>query len=251
MQHHWIDDVFVRDADIYLAVYLHTLTSRTSQAVDGLIEALNLTPEQHILDLACGHGRHAIELARRGYAHITGLDYTPSFLEKARQDAEAAEVSVRWLHGDMRALALVSEFDVVYNLFTSLFYFDEETNQAVLNNIGRALRPGGRFLLDTMNSLRVIRQGVTRGWEQLPNGGWLLERWRYEPRTGRTEMERHILLRDGQHVSQEFFIRLYTVPELERMLQVAGLQLTGVNGDANLQPYSIDSTRLVALAEKA
>ena len=232
-ERHWIDEFFVRDSDVYYATYLHRL-SPTEPAVDLVVKALDLQSHEHVLDLACGHGRHAIELARRGFENIAGLDYSPVFLEKAAYDASAAGVSVRWIHADMRTLSFGAEFDAIYSLFTSLFFFDDETNQRVLNGIGRALRPAGRFLVQTVNALQAIRREPRReSWEALPQGGWRLDRWRYEPRTGRDVAERHLLMPDGSHVLQEVFVRDYTVPELERMAGMAGLRLMGVYGDTD------------------
>ncbi len=249
-QHHWTDDFFVRDADVYFATYLHRLP-RTEAAVDLVIKALELTSGQDILDLACGHGRHAIELARRGFTNVTGLDYSSRFLEKANQDAATAALPVRWVQADMRALAFDAEFDAIYSLFTSLFLFDDETNQRVLNGVARSLRPGGRFLVETTNALRAIRGGPRwETWERLPEGGWRLDRWRYEPRSGRDVVERHVLMPDGRHVLQEFFIREYTVPELDRMLGEAGLRLTGLYGDLAMESYDEDSRRFIAVAQK-
>ncbi len=79
----------------------------------------------------------------------------------------------------------------------------------------------------------------------------MLERWHYEVETGRSVNERHLLLPDGRHVLQEFFVRQYTVPELQRMLEAAGLALTALYGDWDLSAYALDSPRLIAVAEKA
>src|SRR5439155_1007169 len=85
----------------YLALYDETLTERTPAEIDRLEALLQLRPPRRILDLPCGQGRHAIELARRGY-EVTGMDISPYLIEIARQRARAADVQVRWLTGDMR-----------------------------------------------------------------------------------------------------------------------------------------------------
>ena len=83
----------------YLALYDETLTERTPAEIDRLEALLQLRPPRRILDLPCGQGRHAIELARRGY-EVTGMDISPYLIEIARQRARAADVQVRWLTGD-------------------------------------------------------------------------------------------------------------------------------------------------------
>src|SRR5437016_12854634 len=108
----------------YLELYDETLTERTPAEIDRLEALLQLHPPRRILDLPCGQGRHAIELARRGY-EVTGVDLSPYMLAVAKERAEANGVGVRWLAGDMREPLPGEVFDLVLNLFTSLGYFDD------------------------------------------------------------------------------------------------------------------------------
>ena len=253
MVENWTDSFYLNNPQFYLeANWAHITPDRTVKEVDSLVQALELRQEQAILDLACGHGRHSIELARRGYTQVTGLDYTPAYLEIARRDVEAAGVAVRWLHGDMRTLTFKSEFSAVYCALVALFPFDDETNQAILNGVARALRPGGRFLVDTLNPLEPLRASQPQRWERLPGGGWGLQERSYDPRSGRNRTEWTVIYPDGSHTSHRTSQRFYTVPELERMLDLAGLKLDALYGDiaAELGPYSMESVHLVAVAEK-
>ena len=82
---------------------------RTAREVEGiarLLEEWGVPPDGAVLDLACGDGRHAIRLAQRGY-RVTGQDFSQVFLRRAEEDARAAGVDVRWVHGDMRQIAFV------------------------------------------------------------------------------------------------------------------------------------------------
>src|SRR5467141_4769442 len=99
----------------YLALYDGLLTERTPVEVDQIEARLQLHPPQRILDLPCGQGRHAIELARRGYV-VTGVDLSPFMLKVAEERAQAEGVRVRWLAGDMRDVIAGGTFDVVLNL---------------------------------------------------------------------------------------------------------------------------------------
>src|ERR1700738_5588386 len=111
----------------YLALYDGFLAERTPVEIDRLEVLLALRPPQRILDLPCGQGRHAIELARRGY-EVTGVDLSPYLLGVARERAYASGVKVRWLEGDMREALPGETFDLILNLFTSLGYFDDEAD---------------------------------------------------------------------------------------------------------------------------
>src|SRR2546423_9734973 len=148
----------------YLALYDETLTERTPLEIDRLEALLQLRPPQRILDLPCGQGRHAIELARRGY-EVTGMDISPFLIQVARERAQAAGVQVRWLTGDMRQPTEDLKFDLILNLFTSFGYFaEDEDDRQVLAAAARMLAPGGRFVLEVINGERVMANFEERGW---------------------------------------------------------------------------------------
>ena len=109
-----------------------------------------------VLDVPCGFGRIANRLAARG-CRVTGLDASPLFLARARQDAAALGVAVEYVAGDMRALPWAGRFDRLVCWFTSFGYFDDATDRRVLAGFRRALRPGGRLVLDHANLARLVR----------------------------------------------------------------------------------------------
>ena len=101
---------------------------------------LDLEPGSTVLDLGCGHGRIANELAMRGL-HVTGLDAGPLFLDRARADAAHAQVSVEYVEGDMRSLPWRERFDAVLLWYTTFGYFDDAGNDLVLSQVADVLRP--------------------------------------------------------------------------------------------------------------
>src|SRR5439155_16157097 len=111
----------------------------------------------HILDLACGPGRHAAELERLGGGgggHVIGFDLSRAMLRRARERTRAALV-----RGDMRALPFrPGSFALAVNLFTSFGYFrDDAEHQVVVHQVSVVLAPGGRFVLDYLNADQVRR----------------------------------------------------------------------------------------------
>src|SRR5205814_2416582 len=148
----------------YLALYDEYLAQRTPVEIDQLEALVELRPPQRILDLPCGQGRHAIELARRGY-DVTGADLSPYLLSVAEERGRARGVRVRWLSADMRRPIAGETFDIVLNLFTSLGYFaDEADDRKVVRSAASMLVPGGRFVLEVINGERVMARFQEEEW---------------------------------------------------------------------------------------
>jgi len=115
----WYELYFGED---YLDIHKADLPDELTQAqVAGIVSLLDLKPGARILDLACGHGRHSIPLAKLGF-DVTGYDLSEVFLDRARADASRQDASVRWIRGDMRELPFEAEFDAVINIFTAMHY---------------------------------------------------------------------------------------------------------------------------------
>jgi 2-polyprenyl-3-methyl-5-hydroxy-6-metoxy-1,4-benzoquinol methylase len=152
----WYDGFF--EEEWLDEIALHVRDERTRKEIDFVLERLELAPGARVLDVGCGHGRHSLELARRGF-DVTGVDLSPRSIAFAREAAERDGLSADFLERDAREIDFESEFDAAINLFTSVLgYFDEEAeNQRVVDGVARALRTGGSFLVDTINLLSLAR----------------------------------------------------------------------------------------------
>jgi SAM-dependent methyltransferase len=209
---------------------------------------LELRAGLSVLDLACGHGKLANGLAARG-CRVTGLDSSAVFLDRARADAAAAGVSVDYVAGDMRRLpAWEGRFDRVINWSTAFGYFDDTANRAVLDEITRVLRPGGRLAMDLDNLTAFLasycpsRVVAARG-----NGDMLVDRYHLDALTGRFEAERTVI-RDGRTRRMNFVKRLFGFPELRDWLLAAGFtSVTGYGEDA--RPLTADHRRMIIIAD--
>jgi len=85
-------------------------TKNTVTEVDFLVDELGLAPGHTVLDVGCGTGRHAIELARRGYK-VTGIDVSAGMIEEARRHGGTAGVTVTWIEADARDFPFEEPFD--------------------------------------------------------------------------------------------------------------------------------------------
>ncbi len=223
---------------------------RAEREVDFIVEALGLTEGTSVLDLCCGEGRHAIELARRGY-RMSGLDLSALHLRLARQAAKKASVSVRWHRADMREIPWEAEFDAVINIFTSFGYLEsDEEDFKVLAAVARALKPGGRFLMDTINREMLVRYWQAHDWQEDTEGTLRLEDRRFDFLAGRQHNRILSIHPDGTRREREIDLRMYTLKELADMLSRAGLAVQRTWGGFDGREYGLDSRRMIVLSEK-
>ncbi|MBM2614184.1 methyltransferase domain-containing protein [Actinoplanes sp. LDG1-06] len=204
-------------------------------------------PGPEVLDLACGHGALANELAARG-ARVTGLDSSEVFLRRAHNDAAARGVEVDYVHGDMRSLPTgwTGRFDRVICWTTAFGYFDDTTNRAVLRETARVLRPGGRLAMD-LDNLPAFLTSYTpsRVTTALDNGDMLVDRHRFDPLTARFEVERTVV-RDGRARTLTFVKRLFGFPELRDWCTEAGFTDVAAYGEDG-RPLTASHHRMVVV----
>ena len=237
--------------DEYLAL-LPPYTSRdTRREVDFIQQTLGIEAGGLILDLACGAGRHAVGIAQRNY-RVVGVDLSLSMLARAGELAQEAEQKINFIHGDMRDLGFDRTFDGVYCVDTSLGYFDEPTNQKVLEGVFRALKPGAPFLIEIANRDFVIAQQPNMTWFQADNLV-CMEETDFNYINSRLYITRQVIMGDNQSQSRyNFSIRLYSLHEIGLMLHHAGFAVTKVSGH-HATPgafFGGDSSKIIILAER-
>jgi SAM-dependent methyltransferase len=217
---------------------------RTEEEVDTVWRVLELEPGMEVLDLACGHGRIGNRLAARG-ARVTGLDSSRLFIERAREDAVARGVDVEYVEGDMRSLQWSDRFDCVLNWFTAFGYFEDDELRRVLAEVRRALRPGGRFLLEHLNLASLFPRFRTQSVTER-DGNFLLELRELDAVGGRILSE-YVVVRDGVTRRYPIFVRLLWPPELRDWLLGAGFSSVDFLGPEG-EPLTRESRRLLAVA---
>jgi SAM-dependent methyltransferase len=243
----WSESFF---GDEWLLIASSSPPPRTVREVDLVVGQLGLHAGTRVLDLACGRGWHSHELARRGIP-VVGLDLSDESVVRAQKTPAEEELDVTFLHGDMRALAFEDEFDAVLNLGSSFGYSDDPADdEQTLSSVARALRPGGRFALETINPYGLLAGFQAEDRTERPDGSSLLqERW-VDVRRGRIETIWTIVRPDGNESKLESSLRLYTVPELEGMLLRAGLSLRALLNPRNGSELARDSLRMMLISQR-
>jgi 2-polyprenyl-3-methyl-5-hydroxy-6-metoxy-1,4-benzoquinol methylase len=147
----WYEELFTDYARTYDQ---EAFTKGTLQEASFIEREIRKNKRVRILDVGCGTGRHAIELARRGY-DVTGLDLSPSQLKRAEEKARAAGVKVKFIRKDARAFDFQGGFGLVIMLCEGGFPLMEtdEMNFLILENCAKSLRKGGKFIFSTLNAL--------------------------------------------------------------------------------------------------
>lgn len=224
---------------------------RTSNEVSFIEEALGLSGGERILDVPCGEGRHSIELARRGY-RPTGVDFNRNAIAAAEQRASDSGVAVDFSCADMRKLDYLEEFDAALCFFGSFGYFDDAENAEFARRVARALRPGGRFLIDSHVTESLYPQFRARDWswvrEEPPLR--LLEERRLDLESGRIEATWSFIGPDGIS-SSSISIRLYSYRELRDLLLGAGFASVQAFETGGLEPFHLGSSRISIVGTKA
>lgn len=245
----WYTQVFNED---YLRTVPKSSPRQTAREVKFIVDRLGIESGARVLDLCCGFGRHTIELARRKF-EMVGLDLSMVMLKKALADAQAKNMAIKFVHGDMRKLSFKSIFDAIYNVQTSFGYFDDHSNFKVLQGIFRALKPGGVFLIETVNRDFMVNELPLRLWWK-GTECMLLEEIDMDYLSGVLKVQRSFVFDTPNRApwEQKIQIRLYSANEMRALLMRAGFNVLELSGDYSLPGahFGASSPKNIFVAEK-
>ena len=213
---------------------------------DFLVKTLGREPGSRFLDVPCGNGRHAIELARRGY-RVTGIDLSDEFLEAARAASSGVD-GLEWLKGDMRDLNPPGRFSGAYCFGNSFGYLDYAEAKAFLKAVAGALEPGSRFVIDTgvtAENIQAVLQ--TRRWHRTGDLVVLSEA-RYVAKESRLDID-YTFIESGRIETRSSSSYLMTVAELTRLLSGAGFDVVSLAGGLAGEPFDLGPHGLILTAQ--
>ena len=229
----------------------------TKYEVDVVERLLPLALEDRILDLCGGQGRHAAELARRGYAHVTVLDYSDFLLQRGQREAAALALPVVFYQGDARATSLpAASFDVVLLMAQSFGYFvDARDDRRVLTEVVRLLTPGGRFFLDLVDREVALQQFRAESWHEATED--IVVCWKRELAQEMVHVREMVLSkRTGVLRDRTYAERLYSHDQISTLLQEVGFEkietrcdILGYTPDSSTD-YGLATNRMVVTAMK-
>jgi SAM-dependent methyltransferase len=229
----------------YRILYQHRDELEAEEFVRQLIKYLQPLPGSTMLDIACGEGRFAIELADQGY-DVTGIDLSHNSIEESK--ANESEHLQFFVH-DMRMPFYINYFDYAFNFFTSFGYFAHmRDHQLAAKSFANALKKGGILVLDYLNSDRAQRLLVPEEDVQRGSYTFHIRRW---VEHGHFMKEISFLDADGKARQYVESVAAFGLTEFIRLFRNAGMSLVATFGNYRLDQFDpLESPRLIMVFKK-
>lgn len=248
------------DSDWYRIIWTLDIQNQswvedTKRQVDFIIRNLNLTGKERVLDLACGFGRHSLELARRGF-DVTGIDITPEYVVFASDQALREHLNAHFLCEDIRQLHYMGEFDVVLNMADGAIGYleNDEQNQIIFEVISAALRPGGKHLMDIMNANYARTHFPCKLWDAGEKGLTLSQfEWEDETKTliyGQKDFPYGDVLHKPE-ILEGNPIRLYSIEEIQQIYTSLGMRVTQCFADFSGHKLTDNDIQMIVCSVKS
>lgn len=230
---------------IFSSLYLKTDAdvvddpSITHQESELFIDILKLSPEHRVLDLCCGQGRHSLELARKGFNRVEGLDRSHYLIQRAKEYAKKEGLKVKFGEGDARKLPYPPDtFDVAMILGNSFGYFETiQDDMRVLKQVFRVLKPWGRLLIDVADGEYLREHFQPRSWEWIDRKHFVCRERSFsvdKQRLISREVVAHV--EKGIIADQFYAERLYTRESLGELLRTIGF--SDISAQGTISPDS-------------
>ncbi|RAJ02625.1 methyltransferase family protein [Chitinophaga skermanii] len=240
----WFKDWF--NSSYYHLLYSNRNEQEAAAFLDKLIDYLKPQPGASMLDVACGRGRHSKYLADKGF-DVTGIDLSE---ESIRQARHMEMDNLHFFQHDMRLPFYVNYFDVVFNFFTSFGYFStQRENDNALRTIAQAMKPGGRVVLDYLNSVYVTEHLVESEVKERDGVVFDIHRAVCNKKfLKEINILDQVKLQRSQYTES---VNAFTREDFERMFAKQGLKIIDVFGDYHFNEFNEkQSPRLILVAQK-
>jgi len=245
----WFEEWF--SSKLYLELYQHRDVEDARQIINLLQRSIPINTRSKVLDIACGAGRHSLELARRGF-EVTGFDLSEFLIGQAKKNLKSAKeknLHVKFFIKDMRNFNYKNSFDIAVNIFTSFGYFeDDRENFRVIENVSRSLKKNGYFLFDFLNKSYLEKNIVPFSKNKI--GQYVMKQKR---RIENGFVKKEILIESKDKVMRfEEKLKLYSVVEFKNTFESYGLVIKKLFGDYYGNKFhESKSQRLIIIAQKS
>ena len=243
----WFEELFDED---FTRAHSRLSDDQIKREADFIEEALGVNAGGVVLDLGCGAGYHAVELASRGYA-VVGYDLSLHQLALAAEVAQDKRQKLNLMQGDMREMAFETVFDGIYCWDTTFGYFEEDKNVAVAARVFQALKPGGTFLVDVVNRDFVTMHQPSNVWFE-GDSAVCMDDMNVDFISSRLRVKRSLMLDDGRTRECVYSIRLYSLHELGKLLHEVGFRIAEASGQPATPGVFMgqNAQRIIILAQR-
>jgi 2-polyprenyl-3-methyl-5-hydroxy-6-metoxy-1,4-benzoquinol methylase len=221
----------------------------TVKEVDFMIPYFGLQPGSRVLDLMCGYGRHAIAFGRKGIS-VTAIDNLPAYITEIKETVQKENLPVRTLQQSILDLTTDEEYDLAICMGNSLNFFNAADIRAILSNVSSCLKTGGHLLINSWSLAEIIfksfkeKSSDTIGGMEFNNESKIL----FQPT--RMETASTIISPGGTTELKQAIDYIYSINEMEAMLQQAGLSLQEVYSIPGKKKFLVGEPRAYLVAVK-
>lgn len=236
----------------------HNVSAETDAKNAVIEQLLNNQGVRTIFDMTCGTGSQAFYLTERGYK-VTGSDFSPALIEKARSKAQDLGKNIHFLHGDMRDIQ-VGSFDAVITIFNAIGHLDKKDFAKALKNISSNLKKDGIYVFDIFN-LQAITDEVLKSFVMDIKSTVGSAQIRNQQHSEIDKEKGLLISHDHYTITKEnnapeihtntFSLQMYTASELEQLLSENGFEIVA-QCDMEGYPFNADkSVTMVTVAKKS
>jgi SAM-dependent methyltransferase len=234
---------------IALDLWRAAVTPEQTQAeADFLVQQLEVSSGDKLLDVPCGNGRLCLELAARGYK-LTGVDFASEFIAEAKAKSAAAGLAVDWQERDMRDLPWSDEFDGAFCFGNSFGYLEEQENEDFIKAVTLSLKPGARFILDAPATAECSLPNYSEHRSFDIGNITLTVDNRYDYERSRIVTDYHFI-RDGHDDCRPGSQRVYSYRELKNLCRKYGLNVEAGYSSLACDSFQLGAHRLLLICTK-
>jgi len=234
----------------YKDIWRHFFPEKTTKAeVDFIMEEAKLNPDNHILDLMCGYGRHALEFARRKI-NVTAVDNLPDYINEINEKSRSEELPLQSVYTDVLEMQIDKKYDAAICMGNSLQFFDEDDVVRLLSNISEHLKSKGKLFINTWSIAEIAMNSFKeKSWSRIGDLLFLTEsKFLFHP----TRIETNsIIITDAGEKEEKIGIDfIYSISELESMFNRTGFQLKEIYSIPCKKRFTVGEPRAYLVAEK-
>ena len=232
--------------DIWRTIIPEVLTTRE---VDFITPYFNLKPNNKILDIMCGYGRHALALARKGMT-VTAIDNLAEYIKEIKEIAQKENLPVTAIQSDVINYKADSDFDLALCMGNSLNFFNADDTFDIIKAVAGHLKTGGKFLINSWSLAEIVSKNFKEKNESLIAGMKFLTESKYLYNPTRIETQSTIIAPDGTVETKTGIDYIFTTTEIEIMLNKAGFKINEMYSIPGKKKFEEGEPRIYIIAEK-